>query len=103
MGRGKPGIKCKVGMDDRFTAVLGTRRGGKPKDEAARLAVERNFGDSSGDVRAHHHENPDGTEGGWVANTATVADTVTVEPGATVFGREKGLVSAKVADDERVY
>ena len=31
------------------------------------------FGD--GPVRAHRHKNPDGSIGGWVANTATVADT----------------------------
>lgn len=34
-------------------------------------ATEFDFGD--GPVPAHRHRNPDGSEGGWVADTAHVA------------------------------
>ena len=33
------------------------------------------FKDGNGPVPAHQHTNPDGSVGGWVADTATVADT----------------------------
>ena len=36
------------------------------------------FDFGAGPVPAHRHRNPDGTEGGWVANTATVPPTVRI-------------------------
>ena len=39
-----------------------------------------------GPVPAHRHTNPDGSEGGWVADTATVESTVWVSGTALVFG-----------------
>ena len=44
------------------------------------------FDDDNGPVPAHRRTNPDGTEGGWVANTATVAGDVYVSPNATISG-----------------
>ncbi len=43
------------------------------------------FGD--GPVPARRHRNPDGSEGGWVADTATVRSTVIVGINAKVYGR----------------
>ncbi len=37
-------------------------------------------------VAAHRHINPDGSLGGWIANSANVEGTVTIGPKATVFG-----------------
>jgi UDP-3-O-[3-hydroxymyristoyl] glucosamine N-acyltransferase len=54
-----------------------------------------NFG--AGLVPAHRHQNPDGTTGGWVADTATVASTAVVEPNAQVFG------NARISGNARVY
>jgi hypothetical protein len=42
------------------------------------------FGD--GPVPAHRHKNPDGTKGGWVANTAMVEPTAYVGADARVSG-----------------
>ena len=36
-------------------------------------------------VSAHRHVNPDGSVGGWVADTATVGAGAYVEPGALVL------------------
>ena len=38
--------------------------------------TDYDFADGKGSVPAHRHINPDGSVGGWVADTATVADTV---------------------------
>jgi hypothetical protein len=35
--------------------------------------------------RMHRHLNPDGTLGGWVADTAKFGENVTVEPGGLVW------------------
>lgn len=35
------------------------------------------FDFGNGPVLAYRHRNPDGTEGGWVANTTFVAETAT--------------------------
>lgn len=48
-------------------------------------------------VPAHRHTNPDGSEGGWVADTAWVDDTAWVAERALVFG------SARVYNSARVY
>ena len=46
-----------------------------------------------GPVPAHRHKNLDGSEGGWVADTATVAATAYVGPHAQIF--DEALVSGK--------
>ena len=55
------------------------------------------FGDGNGRVPAHRHINPNGTLGGWVADTAYVAPTVHVDLNARVFG------NALVGDHARIY
>ena len=59
-----------------------------PQPPATPVArVLHDFGD--GAVRAARHENPDGSEGGWVALTAHVEDTAWVGPDAVVFGNAR--------------
>jgi len=45
----------------------------------------------------HQHQNPDGTVGGWVENTASVASSCFVSGNARVYG------NAQVYDNARVY
>jgi hypothetical protein len=45
------------------------------------------FGDGKGPVSAHQHVNG----GGWIANTATVADTACIGPNAKVYGNAMGV------------
>lgn len=59
------------------------------------------FGD--GPVPARRHVNPDGTEGGWVAETAHVAPTAYVGPDAWVFGNARVHDEATVCGDAMVY
>ena len=47
------------------------------------------FGDGMGPVPAHRHDNDDGTTGGWVAETTTVAPTAYVGPDAQVYGHTR--------------
>ena len=56
-----------------------------------------NFENHDGDVPAHRHPNG----GGWVANTARVADTVYVEPYARVYG--DAVISGNVVISGRSY
>ncbi len=44
------------------------------------------FEDGKGAVPAHRHSNPDGSVGGWVAETAYVGPKVSLGPNASVFG-----------------
>ncbi len=67
------------------------------------------FGDGNRAVPAHRHINPDGSVGGWVANTAFVENTATVGYDALVFGnavvRDNAVIAeaVKVYDDAQVY
>ena len=61
------------------------------------------FGDGFGPVAAARHVNPDGTLGGWVAVTASVADTVHVDPGARVYGNAQVFGTARVLRNAQVY
>ena len=54
------------------------------------------FKDDKGPVSAHRHINPDGTLGGWVANTVCVENTAFIGANARVFG------NARVYDDAQV-
>lgn len=69
--------------------------------------VLHDFGD--GAVSAQRHVNPDGSIGGWVARSAHVEDTATVDYDAEVFGNARVfgdariLDRAQVADNARVY
>src|SRR3989344_3942926 len=55
------------------------------------------FNDGNGLVPACRHVNPNGSKGGWVADTAKVEATVYVWPDAAVFGY------AQVSENARVY
>jgi hypothetical protein len=61
------------------------------------------FGDGNGAVPAHRHKNPDGSLGGWVANTATVKKTVRIEIGAVIFGNAAILDHARIYDNAQVF
>ena len=54
------------------------------------------FRDGNGPVPAHRHKNPDGSEGGWVAETAHVDKTVYVSGSARVSGSASVSGSARV-------
>ena len=61
------------------------------------------FEDGNGTVPAHRHTNPDGSIGGWVADTASVASTVWVGYEAQVFGNAQVLGNAWVGIYAKVY
>ena len=53
--------------------------------------AEAMFDFGFGPVPAHRHQNPDGTIGGWVANTAQVSGEAWVFGEARVFGKAQVL------------
>ena len=57
------------------------------------------FEDGNGPVPAHQHKNG----GGWVANTARVAETVFVGPEARVYGQARVYGKAWVFGKAQVY
>lgn len=46
----------------------------------------------------HRHGNPDGTEGGWVSTSATVAATATIAASAVVLDRAEVHAYARIPD-----
>lgn len=53
--------------------------------------------------RGHHqHENPDGTLGGWVQNSARVHPTAYIAPTATVGGSARVCTKARILDHAHV-
>lgn len=85
-------------------AQLGETAGG---DARAKSPLEE-FDFGSGPTAARRHVNPDGSTGGWVAETADVEPGCTVAPDAVVFGNARVfgnsfvLGSAIVCDYARV-
>jgi len=72
-----------------------------PTVAEARTAPSRHdFGD--GLVAARQHRNPDGSLGGWVADTAHVDDTVFVGAAATVSGNARVFGVVIIADTAAV-
>lgn len=61
------------------------------------------FQDRKGPVPAHRHQNPDGTPGGWVADTAMVAETATIGPDALVYGNAQVRNNAQVYGNVQVF
>ncbi|QKE37461.2 hypothetical protein [Ferrovum myxofaciens] len=61
------------------------------------------FEDGNGPVPAHRHKNPDGSAGGWVAETARVSILATVGPNAQVFGNAQVLDRAQVYGEAFVH
>ena len=62
------------------------------------MAQKYKFGDGKGPVPAHQHPNG----GGWVADTAKVADTSYVGPDAWVYGNAEVSGTARVYGDVQV-
>jgi hypothetical protein len=62
------------------------------------MAQKYKFGDGKGPVPAHQHPNG----GGWVADTAKVADTSYVGPDAWVYGTAQVSGTARVYGDAQV-
>ena len=61
------------------------------------------FNDGNGPVPAHRHINPDGTLGGWVADTAVVYGNAVVSGDARVYGDAVVYGNARVSGNARVY
>jgi carbonic anhydrase/acetyltransferase-like protein (isoleucine patch superfamily) len=61
------------------------------------------FDFGAGPIPSHQHINPDGSLGGWVADTATVSATVFVEGKARVYGNARVSGKAWVSGDAQVY
>ena len=60
------------------------------------------FGYCVGPVPAHRHRNPDGSVGGWCANTARVDASAWVSGKAQVFGEARVSGEAWVSEEARV-
>ena len=60
------------------------------------------FEHQDAEVRAYRHKNPDGTLGGWVAETCDVADTVYIEPTAEVFEYATVKDNVRILHESRV-
>ena len=60
------------------------------------------FDFGNGPVPAHRHTNPDGSLGGWVADTATVSPTAWVSGNAKVYGNAWVFGNAKVYGNAEV-
>lgn len=61
------------------------------------------FGDGNGEVSAHRHINPDGSIGGWVAETAFVEETAYIGKNAAIFGRAVVSDNAIVTDNAKIF
>jgi hypothetical protein len=81
-------------------------------EEAIHIAMQRknstdiitfDFGDGNGAVPAHRHRNPDGSLGGWVADTAFVEKTATVGHSALVFGNAVVNGKSVITDTAKIY
>lgn len=64
---------------------------------------EFNFGDGKGLVPAHRHKNPDGSIGGWVAETAWVSEIAFVGHNALVFEHARVMGRNKISGHARVF
>jgi hypothetical protein len=82
---------------------------GRPTPLSTNPPAPTTFDFGDGPVLAHRHVNPDGSLGGWVADTATVEPTAYVGPdarvyeNAQVFGDAQVYENAQVFGDARVY
>jgi len=61
------------------------------------------FKDGDGSVPARLHKNPDGTEGGWIADTAHVSKAAHIGPDAQVYGQAKVSGHARVLGQAQIY
>lgn len=67
------------------------------------MASTFDFEDGKGPVPAHRHVNPDGSEGGWVADTAAVEPTAYVGHDARVYSSAWVGGEARVDGKAKVY
>ena len=70
-------------------------------DQKVHMPGTHDFG--SGPVPARRHINPDGSEGGWVASTAHVADNCFIASGAVVYDVARVLDGSMLFDQARVF
>ena len=61
--------------------------------------MTKTFDFGYGPVPAHRHKNPDGSEGGWVAETAQVSGNARVSGNAWVYGNAQVFGNARVFGD----
>lgn len=80
--------------------------------EAVYIAMERknstdisifDFDDGNGKVSAHRHINPDGSFGGWVADTASVDSSVYVGENVLVYGLARVSEESTLSDNVHVF
>ena len=64
--------------------------------------TEQTFDFGYGPVPAHRHRNPDGSEGGWVAETARVAETVYVGKDARIWGNARIFDNVRISGNVRI-
>lgn len=66
------------------------------------------FGDGNGPVPAHRHQNPDGSIGGWVAETVDISKTFATDtlayigPDALVYGRARIFGNVQIRGTSRI-
>lgn len=60
------------------------------------------FQDGNGPIPARRHANPDGTPGGWVADSASVAATAYVASTAMVYGNAHVMNDAKILNSAKI-
>jgi len=75
----------------------------KPEPEAPEDDSANTFDFGSGERGARRHKNPDGTLGGWVADSALVEPTAYVERDALVFNEAKVLDQARILGTSQIY
>ena len=75
------------------------------EQEKSEMVVEstHDFNDGKGAVPAHRHTNPDGTTGGWVANTAFVSPTAFVGEDAKVYQYARLCDNASITGNAQAY
>lgn len=98
----------RTGDDSGFPGSYGPppregREGGAPtQGDALHSFAEEpsqgHFDFGYGPTKAHRHRNPDGSLGGWVAESAYVAPTVNMSPDARVYGKATVWDNAHIMD-----
>jgi len=107
VGRGRIARVIVVGAQGTMSTKSNPkRRSKKRKSPPAKRRVKNptfDFGDGNGAVPAGQHTNPDGSTGGWVADTALVAGTAHLDDTAIVHGAARVSQDAQVLHGSRVF
>lgn len=72
-------------------------------DEVGVSSIKFDFEDGLGPVPTHRYQNPDGSTGGWVADSAFVAKTVFLGPNAKIFGKARVYGNVWVDGNAEVF